>query len=330
MKKIKFVILLCCIWLLSNGLCQEIMTEENQPAVGDGMQQQMSQLMNENPDMDMGENTTSSNAEPSLSLDSFPSDIDEKNDSAEVDELGLDSDDFALPSPTQNQGESKPSRFDGFNLPDIFTKNLDIFNASNIRPQDGQHIYKVPKGKVRKSRTSKNYEPSNQMRLEPYAEKLVANKTSFYKYNSVFQMFINMYDHYFWNAEDLARNISKDCADDLRTYLEDLKMGKIWALKGKNLYHKILREIFRTSRLITKSLLVSDASGRYNGLSFFDNDSWLGSKASCTETNRYIKKELMKTHPELPELEFVIIRVLATLNTIFSKVRNLLRLQFCP
>jgi hypothetical protein len=227
MKKIKFVISLCCIWLISNGRCQETLAPDNQP---DGMQKQMNDFMNENPDMVMSENSTTRNAEPSLDFDSFDSDIDEKNDSAEVDELGLDSDDFGLS--ISQQEPAKPSRFDGFDLPDIFTKNLDIFNATNLGTSSG-HVYKVPKSKVRKSRTPTNYEPTNQMNLEPHAEKLVANKTSFYKYNSAFQIFINMYDHYFWNIENLSKNVSKACANDLRIYLEDLKEGKIWALKGE-------------------------------------------------------------------------------------------------
>jgi hypothetical protein len=85
---------------------------------------------------------------------------------------------------------------------------------------------------------------------------------------------------------------------------------------------RFLANIIKIDGLLMEGFSVSDSSGRYNGLSFFDNDSWLGSKASCKETNRQIERELRKAQPNLPELEFVIIRVLATINPIFKKVRD--------
>jgi hypothetical protein len=63
------------------------------------------------------------------------------------------------------------------------------------------------------------------------------------------------------------------------------------------------------------ALKVSDASGRYRGMFFFDNSYWLGSKEFCEDIDsEYREIEAM------PKLQFFVVTYLAMLQPVNHKV----------
>lgn len=76
-----------------------------------------------------------------------------------------------------------------------------------------------------------------------------------------FQVFASLFDHYAWNIPSLETSLSQSqqCLKDVDDYLSQLKLSSDWATK------------------------MIDASGRYRGQFFFENDYWLGSKQFCQE-----------------------------------------------
>lgn len=98
------------------------------------------------------------------------------------------------------------------------------------------------------------------------------------QYNS-FHLFTDMFDHFEWKKESLTL-LSKFCLEDINKYLEALRRSEEWALKA------------------------SDASGRYRGLFFFENDYWLGSKQACYEVNNEYQQS-----KKLPGFQFFVVNI---------------------
>lgn len=224
------LLLTCCIGLVSIAFSQEETQSSEELTITDAAITEKSISSQESESTTLKTGFTQS----SLEFDTTSSDIDDKNDSAEVDELQFNDDEFGI-LPNTNQA-IKPSRFDELTLPDFITKNIDLFEKrSDDFQSDKQHVYKVPKNKPKKSFRSvdgKSDFGSQQLTKEKLVN--VANKTYFYKYHSQFQLFTSLYDHNFWNFEDFSGNVSKKCSADMEVYLDGLKSGKLWALKGKN------------------------------------------------------------------------------------------------
>lgn len=82
-----------------------------------------------------------------------------------------------------------------------------------------------------------------------------------------FQVFTSLWDHYAWKIPALEASLSRQqqCFKDVTEYLNQLMLSSDWATK------------------------MTDASGRYRGQFFFDNDYWLGSKQFCQEISNDFK-----------------------------------------
>lgn len=99
--------------------------------------------------------------------------------------------------------------------------------------------------------------------------------------DKVFQELTHLFDHFYWRDFNSSSENALKCEDDMREYLMALRNGKKWAVQA------------------------TDASGRYRGLFYFDNDYWLGSKQFCYE----IKDSTIG----IPQLQFFVIRMLLKL-----------------
>lgn len=51
-----------------------------------------------------------------------------------------------------------------------------------------------------------------------------------------FRDLISMFDHWHWLEDAITEQVSKSCGEDMKTYLNSLKAGELWALKGKKQY----------------------------------------------------------------------------------------------
>lgn len=192
------------------------------------------------------------------------SDIDLINDSAEVDE---------------SFGVSDIGLEDELKLPKKTEKSS--FQSTSI--DSNKNVFKVPRPKTKKFRQSSVTGPSlntdstiNNF-MHDYLTSSGINFSS--KHDNYFHAFMNMYDHFLWNQSSMS-NLSATCFQDVSFYINELKASKTWALK------------------------VSDASGRYRGQFFFDNDFWLGSKKLCYEINLEYENAV-----DVPELKFFVLRM---------------------
>lgn len=146
-----------------------------------------------------------------------------------------------------DEREKSASKFDEFSLPE---NNKTVATKSGVELVE--NVYKVPKAKTKKVNKSKmgaflgqeRKTAVNDFNHESFS-RLIANESSTTT-KSFFHAFTNLFDHYAWSTDPLT-GISKACFEDITDYLAALKEAKDWALK------------------------VSDASGRYRGLYFFEN-----------------------------------------------------------
>ncbi|CAH1976900.1 unnamed protein product [Acanthoscelides obtectus] len=117
------------------------------------------------------------------------------------------------------------------------------------------------------------------------------------------QWFAGLYDHHKWKV-GLDRVDEVDgvgCNRDMRTYLEELRNGTMWAVK------------------------MFDASGRYPGQFYFGNDYWLGSKTLCGElTNPATNSEV----PPFP-VQFYVAKIRININEVATPVTRQLNLGEC-
>lgn len=141
-----------------------------------------------------------------------------------------------------------------------------------------KNVYKVPK-KVTKSvpraASLRSGHTVNDFNPEAFSLKENSNQ-------SYFHVFSNLYDHFMWSTSSLM-SLSEPCLSDMSLYLNELKHSTDWAIRA------------------------SDASGRYRGLFFFDNDYWLGSKQFCYEIN------YQKRTNDQPEMLFFVVEIVVKL-----------------
>ncbi|XP_055843841.1 uncharacterized protein LOC129910468 [Episyrphus balteatus] len=79
---------------------------------------------------------------------------------------------------------------------------------------------------------------------------------------NVFQLMVNLYDHFFWQPSELKTKVSSACAMDINAYLSALNSNYEWAQKAY------------------------DSSGHYRGQLFFGSNKWLGQRQCCIEINQ--------------------------------------------
>lgn len=48
-----------------------------------------------------------------------------------------------------------------------------------------------------------------------------------------FQTLTTMFDHWQWRPEVFEEHVSRQCGQDMKTYLDSLQLGELWALKGE-------------------------------------------------------------------------------------------------
>lgn len=203
--------------------------------------------------------------------------LDLLNDSAEVDDDGLSLD-----------GKKSGLKFDDF----VSQKELsDDKISSNGNESSFINVFRVPKSKTKKTLSSKHSSIKNEPVINDFNSELlfsIGNDENLTNYNSYFEAFTSMFDHNKWNINTFEHDISKPCLKDVQIYLNDLSLSKDWAVK------------------------VSDASGRYRGLFFFENTFWLGNKQFCYDIN-YEKK---------PQLYFFVFKLLIKLEPVIHKVKK--------
>lgn len=144
-----------------------------------------------------------------------------------------------------------------------------------------KNVFKVPRPKTKKFRQHLVSGPiSGDLTSNNFMSDFLTDAlNTSVKHDNYFHAFMNMYDHFLWNNSSMS-GLSKTCFQDISFYINELKASKDWALKA------------------------SDASGRYRGQFFFDNDFWLGSKKLCYEINLEYENIL-----EVPELRFFVLRL---------------------
>lgn len=156
------------------------------------------------------------------------------------------------------------------------------------------NVYKVPKSKNKKTISTvkhssiKNDAVINDFNSEPLFAFSDGNLSN---YDTYFHAFQHLFDHSRWNANTFRLDIAKTCLKDVQTYLNALSVSEDWALK------------------------VSDASGRYRGMFFFDNSYWLGSKEFCGDIDNEYKES-----KAIPQLQFFVITYHALLQPVNHKV----------
>lgn len=163
-------------------------------------------------------------------------------------------------------GNLKTNNVDTLNVPseDFSDLNHKIGEHFSLKIFDEEHSYqtalleqtkakeknisKVPKT-FRKRTLSVPPKPASNFSAVNDISIAKSSTTSF-EHN--FHALTRLFDHSIWNSNSFEKNMTRGCAKDISLYLKDLKDHANWALK------------------------VSDASGRYRGLFFFENDYWLG------------------------------------------------------
>lgn len=214
-------------------------------------------------------------------LSESSSDLDIKNDSAEV----IDEDKgFTLDS------KKNGLKFDDF----VSKKELEESLGDDEKSLDTAfiNVFKVPKTKTKKTFSAKHSSIKNEPVINDFNSELLfaLNEENFTSYETYFHAFTHLYDHNKWNVNMFSINIGKMCLRDMKTYLNDLRLSKNWAVK------------------------VSDASGRYRGQFFFENSFWVGSKQFCYEINEEYKNE------GIPELQFFVFKFVMKLEPVRKKV----------
>lgn len=148
---------------------------------------------------------------------------------------------------TEDEDERK-SEFDDLVLTQTKSNSSD---SSHLSKNANKNVYKVPRhGK----KTMKS--PQHMSYNMPQSSRFMSDE-------QYFQVFASLFDHYKWNIPDLKASLSRSqqCFKDIENYLNQLRLSREWAIK------------------------IADASGRYRGMFFFENDYWLGSQQFCNEIN---------------------------------------------
>lgn len=214
-------------------------------------------------------------------------DLDLLNDSAEVEDTIINESSIVVGN----------SGYEEISLP----KHWDEKSSSNTKQNEPlENIFKVPKFRNKKTLSESSVKMTKRLTPENLSMNM-NNEGSHIIFQNYFHAFSSIYDHFLWNLSSF-NTATRSCLSDMNTYLSDLKAAKSWALKA------------------------SDASGRYRGLFYFNNNYWLGSKQYCYEINI----EKTKTD-EFPAMKFFVLKMLVTLTanqvscaTIFKIFKNTL------
>lgn len=207
-------------------------------------------------------------------------DLDLLNDSAEVDD-------------TIATGSSTGFEISGNDDEIVLPKRW--MEAPTVEPKQAgskKNIFKVPKSRNKKTLPQSNM---NSIALMNYDDlsKNVNDESSHSSYKNYFHALASIYDHFLWNTSSF-NTVTRSCIKDVNLYITDLKAAKSWALKA------------------------SDASGRYRGLFFSDNDYWLGSKKFCYEINHENENMI-----EIPRMKFFVIKIVLRFNASANKVSQM-------
>lgn len=122
----------------------------------------------------------------------------------------------------------------------------NVHEDPSTHPEDNKttkHVFKVPKNRNKKTMSQGN--------LNFATNEFSSGLSNSTLYQNYFHAFEKLYDHFVWDTSSF-RNVNYLCSESISIYLSALKEHTSWALK------------------------VSDASGKYRGLFFFENDYWLG------------------------------------------------------
>ena len=164
-------------------------------------------------------------------------DIDILNDSSEVDDF------------SDTGQKTVGLGFDDFVSPKMLSKQSALPPSQFNELKLIKNVFKVPKTRNKKtlpqSLSSLYGDPAMFDRLSNGYSNLT-------RYQNYFHAFSSLFDHFLWNVSSYSTTLNNLCTEDVNIYLNDLKLHVNWALKA------------------------SDASGKYRGLFFFDNDYWLG------------------------------------------------------
>ncbi|GAB0097138.1 O-acyltransferase like protein [Sergentomyia squamirostris] len=107
-----------------------------------------------------------------------------------------------------------------------------------------------------------------------------------------FDLITQLFNHNQWKVENISREISPKCQQEMLVYLNDLRLGRAWALKA------------------------SDCSGRYRGQILFGNLFWLGSKQYCEEINNEYGRHSVK-------FRYTAARVMIKMKPFISKTKSI-------
>jgi hypothetical protein len=156
------------------------------------------------------------------------------------------------------------------------------------------NVYKVPKSKNKKTiSTIKHSSMKNEPVVNDFNSEFffALNDGNLTSYDTYFHAFTHLYDHNNWNTNTFSLDVSKACLKDVQIYLNALHLSRDWAVK------------------------VSDASGKYRGLFYFENAFWLGSLNYCEEINSE-----NEDNEAVPPLHFVVLKFIVKIETINHKV----------
>jgi hypothetical protein len=207
------------------------------------------------------------------------------NDSAEI----LDNNDEKKDELSFGDSIKNGLKFDDFVAP----KELETIKKSSYGELTGSaNVFKVPKSKTKKTLSTRHSSLKNEATLNDFNSELLfalENDGNFSNYHSYFHAFTQLFDHNKWNINSFEHEVSSACLKDVQTYLNDLSLS------------------------IDSAVKVSDASGRYRGLYYFENSFWLGSKQYCEELIR----------DKVYNLQFFVIKLLIKLEPVTHKVRSM-------
>lgn len=229
---------------------------------------------------------------------------------------------FALANKMQQSssesGNEDKLNFDGkykLLLSGDVASDLDVLNDSSEIDEPSEHdifasddddFYKLQFPDKESTTTTKSLPKHNNKEniyKVPPKSRPVKKKFSMLKGENLdinaFEQFTRLFDHFEWNLENSnSSGISRMCVEDVQLYLNDLRNSKEWAIRAV------------------------DASGRFRGLFFSDNDFWLGSKDLCDEVNN-----INIGNRKIPRLEFFVMKILIKFD--FMKNQRLLQVGQC-
>jgi hypothetical protein len=134
-------------------------------------------------------------------------------------------------------------------------------------------------------------------KISEILKNVLHDKQQSLKYFNNLHALNTLFNHEYWIWNNFGKNVSKNCAHDMKVYLDNLRAGNYLAIQ------------------------MSDASGRYGGSALMVNDFWLGSKWSCQQVN----EELLDMDFNISQTHFSVARILIQLQPLYPMVSVLIR-----